>query len=210
MHAIPFTFGFDLQAPHTCVLQGRVLLSKLTADDTWTKVYGVSRRPLHFEHKRLQHIALDLKNKNKVTESLKSEKVSGVTHVFHTAFAGDMTNTDRGVAHMLDHLIDGLEANGESLQHVYFTTGLKYYGEQYSVPRVKLWTTGCSCDAFLCMLWLRCHCPLLFILHYSFYFRFIQHAQHPTVKVPSLPACAKHYASSRYALRRSQGSISRD
>ena len=67
------------------------------------------------------------------TKSLKSEKVSGVTHVFHTAFAGDMTNTDRRVAYMLDHLPDGLEANGESLQHVYFSTGLKYYGEQQSI-----------------------------------------------------------------------------
>lgn len=123
-----------------------MLLSKLTADEKWTKVYAVSRRPLHFEHERLQHIALDLKDKNKVTESLKSEKVSGVTHVFHTAFAGDMTNTDRGVAHMLDHLIDGLEANVEHLQHVYFTTGLKYYGEQ----GVKLCTTACNCDAIVC------------------------------------------------------------
>lgn len=105
-------------------------MRKLTADEGWTKVYAVSRRPLDFEHERLQHIVLDLEDKDKVIKSLKSKKVSGVTHVFHTAFAGDMTNTDRGVAYMLDHLIDGLEANGESLQHVYFSTGLKYYGEQ--------------------------------------------------------------------------------
>lgn len=61
-----------------------------------------------------------------MTKSLKAEKVSGVTHIFHTAFADDMTNTDRGVAYMLDHLIDGLEATGESLQHVYFSIGLKH------------------------------------------------------------------------------------
>lgn len=155
MHAILFIPGVhaSIIATHTCVLQGRVLLSKLTADDEWTKVYAVSRRPLHFEHERLQHIALDLKDKNKVTESLKSEKVSGVTHVFHTAFAGDMTNTDRGVAQMLDHLIDGLEANGESLHHVYFTTGLKYYGEQFFA------------QSEIVDYWLHCHCPLLVMSH---------------------------------------------
>lgn len=107
-------------------------------------MYAVSRRPLDFEHRRMQHVVLDLANKDKVTSSLKSEKVSGVTHVFHTAFAGDMTNTDRGVAHMLDHLIDGLEANGEALQHVYFTTGLKYYGELYSLLEITADILSCG------------------------------------------------------------------
>ena len=129
MHAIPILS----RDPSPSVLQGRVLVRKLTADKGWTKVYAVSRRPLDFEHERLQHVALDLEDKDKVTESLKSDKVSGVTHVFHTAFAGDMTNTDRRVAYMLNHLLDGLEANGESLQHVYFSTGLKYYGKQQSM-----------------------------------------------------------------------------
>lgn len=109
-------------------------MRKLTTDESWSKVYAVSRRPIDFEHTRLKHIALDLTDKDKLEKSLKSEGVSGVTHIFHTAFAGDMTNMDRKVAHMLDHLIDGLEANGESLKHVYFTTGAKYYGEQCDAP----------------------------------------------------------------------------
>ena len=147
MHAIPILFGDSF----SCVLQGRVLVRKLTADEGWTKVYAVSRRSLDFEHERLQHIALDLEDKDKVTKSLKSENVSGVTHVFHTAFAGDMTNTDRGVAYMLDHLIDGLEANGESLQHVYFSTGLKYYGEQQCLYREKLVLLASLCIYCCCI-----------------------------------------------------------
>lgn len=141
--------------PSHVSFQGRVLVRKLTADKGWTKVYAVSRRSLDFEHERLQHIALDLEDKDKVTKSLKSENVSGVTHVFHTAFAGDMTNTDRGVAYMLDHLIDGLEANGESLQHVYFSTGLKYYGEQQCLYRGKT----CISRFALCILLLHLSFP---------------------------------------------------
>ena len=63
-----------------------------------------------------------------VIDKLKQENVSRVTHVFHLAFGGDMTNTSRDVAQYLMHVVEGLEATGSSLQHVYFSNGTKYYG----------------------------------------------------------------------------------
>ena len=60
---------------------------------------------------------------------MKDENVKDVTHVFHLAFAGDMTNMDKGVYKMLDNLLTAVEEAKCPLKHVYFTTGLKYYGK---------------------------------------------------------------------------------
>jgi hypothetical protein len=42
-----------------------------------------------------------------------------------------MTNLDRSVAVMLKNTVEGLEQANAPLKHVYFTLGLKYYGQQH-------------------------------------------------------------------------------
>ena len=42
-----------------------------------------------------------------------------------------MTNLDRSVAVMLKNTVEGLEQAHAPLKHVYFTEGLKYYGQQH-------------------------------------------------------------------------------
>jgi hypothetical protein len=42
-----------------------------------------------------------------------------------------MTNLDRSVAVMLKNVVEGLEHANAPLTHVYFTEGLKYYGQQH-------------------------------------------------------------------------------
>ena len=39
-----------------------------------------------------------------------------------------MTNLDRSVVEFLRNVVEGLEATGSALQHVYFSNGTKYYG----------------------------------------------------------------------------------
>jgi hypothetical protein len=39
-----------------------------------------------------------------------------------------MTNMDRSVAVMLKNVVESLEENHAPLKHVFFTSGLKYYG----------------------------------------------------------------------------------
>ena len=110
-------------------LQGRPLLKLLTESSAWGKVYAVSRRPLGIEHDKIQHLALDLYDEKAVSAKLSSEHVKDVTHIFHLAFAGDMTNMDKAVHKMLEVLLTTVEQAKCPLQHVYFTTGLKYYGK---------------------------------------------------------------------------------
>ena len=110
-------------------MQGRPLLELLTQSSAWSKVYAVSRRPLGVEHSEIKHLALDLYDEKAVAAKLSSENVKDVTHIFHLAFAGDMTNMDKGVHKMLEVLLTALEQAKCPLQHVYFTTGLKYYGK---------------------------------------------------------------------------------
>lgn len=105
------------------------MLGLLTDSPLWSKIYAVSRRPLGTEHPKIKHLVLDLYDEKAVQAKLSSENVHDVTHVFHLAFAGDMTNMDKGVHKMLEVLLTAVEQVRCPLQHVYFTTGLKYYGK---------------------------------------------------------------------------------
>ena len=49
----------------------------------------------------------------------------------------DMTNLDRSVAVMLKNTVEGLEQANAPLRHVYFTLGLKYYGQSHSSAHVR-------------------------------------------------------------------------
>ena len=105
------------------------MLELLTQSADWDSVYAVSRRPLDISHAKIKHLELDLFDEQAIEAKLKSENVKDVTHIFHLAFAGDMTNMDKGVYKMLDNLLTAVEQAKCPLKHVYFTTGLKYYGK---------------------------------------------------------------------------------
>lgn len=89
----------------------------------------LSADPLGVEHSKIKHLALDFYDEKALAAKLSSENVKDVTHPFHLAFAGDMTNMDKGVHKMLEVLLTALEQAKCPLQHVYFTTGLTYYGK---------------------------------------------------------------------------------
>ncbi|KAK9904110.1 hypothetical protein WJX75_004775 [Coccomyxa subellipsoidea] len=108
-------------------IQGRSVVKKLEASNEWSKVIAVSRSPLDFESKA-QRISLDLNDKGGLKSTFNSEKIKDVTHVFHLAFAGDMTNTSRTVAGWLNNLVEELESADNPLEYVFFASGNKYYG----------------------------------------------------------------------------------
>lgn len=62
---------------------------------------------------------------------------SGVGTWYHGTLKGawqcrNMTNLDRSVAVMLENTVEGLEQANAPLRHVYFTLGLKHYGQPHS------------------------------------------------------------------------------
>lgn len=105
------------------------------------------------EHAKIEHLPLDLYAE--ATAKSLSKEVKDITHIFHLAFAGDMTNMDKGVHKMLEVLLTAAEQAKWPLQHVYFTTGLKYYGKlrhhsDHAQTAMELtqkaagWLGGCS------------------------------------------------------------------
>jgi nucleoside-diphosphate-sugar epimerase len=80
----------------------------------------------------VQHVKLDLLDKQAVKDTLsRTEHAKEVTHVYQNAFVftGDDTK-DIEVNHgMHVNIIEGLEAAGANLQHVYANEGGKWYGQ---------------------------------------------------------------------------------
>lgn len=67
--------------------QGDPLLRLLGDDESYGKIYAVSRRPLLADYKRVTSIQLDLSDEKAIADQLKSAGVRDVTHVFHMAFS---------------------------------------------------------------------------------------------------------------------------
>ncbi|KAL3141758.1 hypothetical protein ABBQ32_004438 [Trebouxia sp. C0010 RCD-2024] len=108
------------------------LIRRLQQDSRFSKVYGVSRRELYdVDTANVQHIKLDLLDSQKVKDELKAKGVSDVTHLYQNAFvfSGDDTKDIEINFGMHKNVIEGLEAAGSPLQHVYFNAGGKWYGQ---------------------------------------------------------------------------------
>ena len=60
----------------------------------WTQIYAVSRRTIP-DLKHVTHLPLDLSSEKAIESKFRDAGVSGVTHFFHCAFAGDMSNRDK-------------------------------------------------------------------------------------------------------------------
>jgi nucleoside-diphosphate-sugar epimerase len=116
-------------------IQGGPLLKLLQEDKRFAKIWAVSRRELEVKGDKIINVRLDLTDEKAVAKSLKDNQVEGVTHVFHTAFSGDMTNMSLSVANMLRNIVEALEETKAPLQHVYTTLGGKYYGMHFGAAK---------------------------------------------------------------------------
>ncbi|DBB11402.1 TPA: hypothetical protein ACH3X3_006818 [Trebouxia sp. C0006] len=108
------------------------LVRRLLKDDRFGKVYGVSRRDLYdLPVAHVEHVKLDLLDAQKVKDELKSKDIKDVTHLYQNAFvfSGDDVKDIEINFGMHKNIIEGLEAAGSNLQHVYFNSGGKWYGQ---------------------------------------------------------------------------------
>ncbi|KAL0042826.1 hypothetical protein WJX79_000975 [Trebouxia sp. C0005] len=108
------------------------LVRHLLKDARFGKVYGVSRRDLYdLPVAHVEHVKLDLLDPQKVKDELKSKGIKDVTHLYQNAFvfSGDDVKDIEINFGMHKNIIEGLEAAGSNLQHVYFNSGGKWYGQ---------------------------------------------------------------------------------
>ncbi|KAK9810123.1 hypothetical protein WJX72_005112 [[Myrmecia] bisecta] len=103
----------------------------LAADHRFGKIYAVSRRQLYDVPENTQHLCLDLLDADRVKQALSDQGVRDVTHVFQNAYAptGDHVKDVEVNFGMHKNIIEGLEAVGNTVQHVYFNAGGKWYGQ---------------------------------------------------------------------------------
>lgn len=108
------------------------LMRHMHKDPRFGKIYGVSRRDLYdVPVGDIEHIRLDLLEPQKVKEELKSRRINDVTHLYQNSFvfSGDDVKDIEINFGMHKNIIEGLEAAGCKLQHVYFNAGGKWYGQ---------------------------------------------------------------------------------
>ena len=79
--------GIDVYEVDYAVLQGRAMLKQLEKRNDWD-IVAIARGPVPALNSRAHFVSLDLKDKQAVEAKLREEKITGVTHVFHLAFAG--------------------------------------------------------------------------------------------------------------------------
>ena len=63
------------------------MLKQLEKRNDW-EIVAIARGPVPALNSRAHFVSLDLKDKRAVEAKLREEKITGVTHVFHLAFAG--------------------------------------------------------------------------------------------------------------------------
>ncbi|CAK0785352.1 hypothetical protein CVIRNUC_008559 [Coccomyxa viridis] len=121
-------------------IQGLSLLKKLVDMDEWSHIRAVARSELPVSSSKITQINLDLNDKDALSKGLREQGGPSVTHVFHLAFQGDTSNTDKTTFIWMANIVEALEKLGAPLEHVYFTQGGKYYGvhlglwDQITVP----------------------------------------------------------------------------
>ncbi|CAL5225444.1 g8262 [Coccomyxa viridis] len=108
-------------------LQGLSLLKTLDALDDWGSIYAIARSDIP-ESSKIRKLALDLDDKKALRRSMEGDLGRSVTHVFHLAFSGDMSNVGQTTFLWMKNVVEILEELGAPLEHVFFSQGQKYYG----------------------------------------------------------------------------------